>query len=387
MQRSAHPFHKLLKLVLDGLFSQPSRLARLATQFKLSRRMVLGLGYCALLCCSMPVHIKAASDKGTKLYEQEHYTEAKAFYEKHLKDPTHKPYAQYNLGCIAYQEADYAKAQEAFEAALHTTDPQLQEKAFYNLGNSAFQKASQPNTSAQEAIQDLEAAIKAYSNSLDLNAQNAKAAANRELAQKELQRLKDQAQSRQEAENKASNNQNSPKKKAQASSKKPSQDQKQDPTQAPSASTPSTAQDEEAKTGQNSQDETTKSQETPADQETDPKQDQRPGNDHQNTSSKTSNPADPSPQDLTKDTQDQNNASTTSPKNEPKPDKAAASKSLAGASESSKALTPQEAEKLSEAAKIQDILEASKKKEQKLHFQNLGSAGASPRNKQSIKDW
>lgn len=391
MQRSAHPFHKLLKLFLGSLWCTLGLITQIATQLKPSRRIVLALGYWALLSFSMALHIKAASDKGTKLYEQEHYPEAKAFYEKHLKDPTHKPYAQYNLGCIAYQEADYAKAQEAFEAALHTTDLELQEKVFYNLGNSAFQKASQPNKPIKEAIQDLEAAIQAYSNSLDLNAQNAKASANRELAQKELQRLKDQSKSKQEAENKESKNQKSPPEKPQESSETPSQDQKQDLTQetaqAPSASKPSTPQDEDAKTQKAPQDETAKSQEAPDYQETDPQQDQIPGTDNQNTSSKASSPADPSPQDLTKDTQDQNNPSTTSPKNEPTIDKTPASNSLAPGSESSKAASAQEAEKLSEAAKIQDILEASKKKEQKLHFQNLGSGGASPRNKQSIKDW
>ena len=178
------------------------------------------MGLCALMLLAAFNALQGATDKGIQLYEAENYPKAKAWYEKQLPSPTHRPYAQYNLGCIAYQEQDYAKAQEAFEAALHTPSPDLQEKAFYNLGNTAFQQASQASTNVQEAIQYLEKAIQAYTNSLDLNANNPKAKANCELAQKELERLKDQAKEKDEAQSKAPPPPHPPKPKAEETNKK-----------------------------------------------------------------------------------------------------------------------------------------------------------------------
>lgn len=277
----------------------------------------------------------AAEDRGIQLYEEEAYAKARAFYEKRLEHTPKEPYLEYNLGCVAYQEGDYSRAQEAFEAGLHSTDPILQARAFYNLGNTHFQQASTPDISTPAVIESLEKAIRAYTNSLSLEKENPKAKANLALAQKELERIQEQEKAKQDRA---------------ASSKR---------------------DDEEPKA---------------------PKQDTDP---------KASNPGAPQPQDPEEENTSNSQESTHNRQAAPhNPDSSSPLHTEEGTANESVEPKAQEAVSLpspandaiieepsAEKQRLEAILEASKKKEKKLHFQHLGSGGAAPRNKQTLKDW
>ncbi len=342
------------------------------------------LGFCAMLS-----PLVAREDPGTRFYQQEAYSEARAFYEKRLQDAPKNPYVHYNLGCVAYQEGDYPRAQETFEAALHATDPALQAQAFYNLGNTHFQQASTPGLPANTAtrplaepcilvsgqekineepectqaymripslfltnpeskrqelykrsIEALKKAITAYTNSLSLAPDNPKAKANLDLAQQELERMQEQEQARQASA--------SP---AQQSEKEPDgPEQKQD--------------HQPQDTGSQQPQDSGEGNETSASQEKEEQKTPRNASEGNESSTPSAPPTPP--------------AETNS---HPEPE--------ARDTEASRLQTsPQEAaEPSAQEQRLQAILEASKKQEKKLHLQHLGSGGAAPRAKQVLKDW
>ncbi len=342
------------------------------------------LGFCVVLS-----PLLAREDPGTRLYQQEAYSEARSFYEKRLQDAPKSPYVHYNLGCVAYQEGDYLQAQKTFEAALHTTDPVLQAKAFYNLGNAHFQQASTPDLPASTAIRPLaeprilvsgqekineepectqaymripslfltnpeskrqwlckrsiesvEKAITAYTNSLSLDPENPKAKANLALAQKELDRMQEQEKARQDSASPA-----------------------QKPPKEPE--TPKEAQDYQAN---NKESEQAQDKEEPID----PSTSQEKG--EQNT------PLNHPDGD--------NHSATSPPPTHPAEASSSPGPEARDKEESRRQTSLQEAaEPSAEEQRLEAILEASKKQEKKLHLQHLGSGGAISRHKQTLKDW
>ncbi len=293
------------------------------------------LGFCVVLS-----PLLAREDPGTRLYQQEAYSEARSFYEKRLQDAPKSPYVHYNLGCVAYQEGDYLQAQKTFEAALHTTDPVLQAKAFYNLGNAHFQQASTPDLPASTAIESLKKAITAYTNSLSLDPENPKAKANLALAQKELDRMQEQEQARQDSASPAQQTEKEPETPKEAQDHQPQNTGSQPPQDKEEPADPSTSQEKgEPNTPLNHPD----------------------GDNHSATSPPPTHPAEAS--------------SSPGPEARDK-------------EESRRQTSLQEAaEPSAEEQRLEAILEASKKQEKKLHLQHLGSGGAIPRHKQNLKDW
>lgn len=410
----------------------------------------LSLGFCAL---ASP--LLAAEDKGTRLYQQEAYSQARAFYEKHLQAKPKDPYAHYSLGCAAYQEGDYPTAQVAFEAALHTTDPALQAKAFYNLGNTHFQQAcegSSPaptaNTALHTAIEALEKAITAYKNSLSLEPDTPKANANLALAEKELERLKNQEKAKQDQQNRTS----SPPTPPPSSKKEAKSTDEAKPTQA--AEPPEHKHDTQAKNkasqkdpSQESQDVVREPQDASQQEPSQEPQDTRghngfstnnrlssnqgeeeqeaplrepaahnPINNAGSTASLSPMPpredqagADPASRDIENQGQqrpqaqatDNPKAASNAPNADPSPEprnaqeignaqntdnSKAASNTRKVSNAKGASQSSAEEQNAVEAQRLQAILDASKRQEKKLHFQHLGSGGA-PRTKQILKDW
>ncbi len=293
------------------------------------------LGFCALAS-----RLLAAEDAGTRLYQQEAYSEARAFYEKRLQSAPKNPYLQYNLGCVAYQEGDYAKAQETFEAALHATDPGLQAQAFYNLGNTHFQQANTPGLPANTAIEALKKAITAYTNSLSLAPDNPKAKANLDLAQQELDRMQEQEQARQDSASPAQEPEKEPEGPEQKQDKQPQDTGSQQPQDSGEGNETSASQEKEKQKAPRNASE---------------------GNESSTPSAPPTHPAEAS--------------------SHPEPEARDTEASILQSS-------PQEAaEPSAQEQRLQAILEASKKQEKKLHLQHLGSGGAAPRAKQVLKDW
>jgi Ca-activated chloride channel family protein len=101
----------------------------------------------------------------------------------------------YNKGVAYYRKGDFDAAQKLFEQAARSDDSQVASKARFNLGNSHYSRAltlaaSQPPS----AIAALKSAVDSYRSSLRLDADNADARANIEIAQKLIQQLEQQQQ-------------------------------------------------------------------------------------------------------------------------------------------------------------------------------------------------
>ena len=99
----------------------------------------------------------------------------------------------YNDGTKAYEGGEYEQAAEQLRSSLETSNLSLQQKSYYNLGNSLFRIGQ--GTMQEDAKKTMEIwkqAIKAYDDSLALNATDADAKFNRDFVQRKLDELKQQ---------------------------------------------------------------------------------------------------------------------------------------------------------------------------------------------------
>ena len=75
-----------------------------------------------------------AQDKGQTLYQEGKFDEARAYYERILRNREKDDAARFGLGTSAYQQKDFETAARVFNNVMMTKDKSLQSKALYNIG-------------------------------------------------------------------------------------------------------------------------------------------------------------------------------------------------------------------------------------------------------------
>lgn len=122
---------------------------------------------------------KALNEKGNKALTEDKAEEALKYYKDAEVEKPKQPVLDYNIGTALYKQNKYPEALQRYTRALETDDPKFQADAYYNAGNTLFR--------AQRYAE----AINAYKKSLEINADDADAKYNLELARV---KLKEQAQ-------------------------------------------------------------------------------------------------------------------------------------------------------------------------------------------------
>lgn len=106
----------------------------------------------------------------------------------------------YNLGRTYYEASDFKNAEGNFSNALQKcSDPKQQESIFYNLGNTYFKQF--PETQKEQQIPVLEKCIQNYKSALALNPNAEDTKKNLEIAQKILEKLKENQKQQQDKNN------------------------------------------------------------------------------------------------------------------------------------------------------------------------------------------
>ena len=148
---------------------------------RLLRMSLVGAMAYSLTGCGEP----SASDyvqQGNTLYAEEKYGMALQEYKEAVLLAPDRPEPQINLGNTRYQLGDYLGAIEAPNSVLEDADPATQALIYYNQGNAHFR------------MNEFDAAIEAYKQTLRRTPDDQDAKYNLELAQKILEQQQQQQQ-------------------------------------------------------------------------------------------------------------------------------------------------------------------------------------------------
>ena len=114
----------------------------------------------------------------------------------------------YNLAVAHYRNEDIPAAEALFLSSAHSADTSIAAASRYNLGNCHYSQAlALTQQDPQAAIDQLQAAIAHYRSSLRLNADNADARANIELARQLIDQLQKEQEQQQQQQNQDQQNQ------------------------------------------------------------------------------------------------------------------------------------------------------------------------------------
>ncbi len=101
--------------------------------------------------------------------------------------------ASYNAGTATYRKGDFAAAQQAFEAALHTGDVHLQTDAYYDLGNARYRGGQATLAKDRDAtIASWKQALAAYDTALGVTPGDPDTKFNRDFVARKLAALEQQ---------------------------------------------------------------------------------------------------------------------------------------------------------------------------------------------------
>ena len=120
-------------------------------------------------------------ERGNRLYREGRFAEAVEAYQRALADGESSPTLHYNLGTALLRLQQYAEAERHLQVALRDVDPDLRQRAYYNLGNR-FLESAREGGDPRAQVQQLEAAVAAYRESLRLAPGDAEAKWNLEMA-------------------------------------------------------------------------------------------------------------------------------------------------------------------------------------------------------------
>jgi Ca-activated chloride channel family protein len=177
----------LLGLILRELIPDRKRAVgggTLVTGSPASNRIRAGRGALLTLLCATAFLLSACGTSpgrlvkdGNEAFASGDYLVAMEAYAEAQETAPDSAEPIYNSGNAQYRQERYPEAQESLQAALALSDGHLTQSAQYNLGNVAFQSAQ------------WEAAIEAYKEALRINPNDEQAKYNLELA---LQQVQDQ---------------------------------------------------------------------------------------------------------------------------------------------------------------------------------------------------
>ena len=117
---------------------------------------------------------RSHNKEGNEHYRDKNYQQALVSYLKAQKEEPENPYLDYNIANVYYQQQHYTNALAHYEKALYNGDIPLQAQTYYNQGNCHFK------------LQQYDKAVLAYKKALELNDKDLEAKHNLELARKKL---------------------------------------------------------------------------------------------------------------------------------------------------------------------------------------------------------
>lgn len=126
-------------------------------------------------------------ERGNRLYREGRYIEAVEAYREALADGESAE-LHYNMGTALLRLGRYEDAERHFLAALGTVEPEVRRRTHYNLG-SRFLEAARAQSDPEAKRKLLEGAVSAYKQALRLDAADADAKWNLELALQEQEEL------------------------------------------------------------------------------------------------------------------------------------------------------------------------------------------------------
>jgi Ca-activated chloride channel family protein len=145
--------------------------------------------------------------KGNSLFEKEQYDEAKALYEKALKEKPNLPEASFNSGSVDYRKKSFLDAAKVYsDVAENATDNKIRSQAYYNAANAYYKQSELPEVTAnpEQKKQLLQQSVANYKKSLAMNPADRDAKENLEFT-KAL--LKQTEQQQKDKDNKSDNKQ------------------------------------------------------------------------------------------------------------------------------------------------------------------------------------
>ena len=113
---------------------------------------------------------RADVQEGNRLYREGRYDEAHEKYLEALRAAPDSPVIRFNDANALYESDEFARAVDAYRAAIEAADPALEAQAWYNLGNALYRQ------------QQVEGALEAYKEALRRNPGDTDAKHNLELA-------------------------------------------------------------------------------------------------------------------------------------------------------------------------------------------------------------
>ncbi|MDA0750084.1 MAG: primosomal protein [Verrucomicrobia bacterium] len=158
------------------------------------RQMNRGAVVLCFLCLSCWVGLQADTPRKARQYmERGQYADAMRIYDelavKHPKDSRY----YYNAGVAAYKAMKFAEAQEYFDAASLSEDLDLQQQSFYNRGNALF-KAGEEEANFERKTQMWKEAIDQFDHAVNLNETDQMAQDNLQFVKQQLENLQQQQQ-------------------------------------------------------------------------------------------------------------------------------------------------------------------------------------------------
>ncbi|HEX8295787.1 MAG TPA: VWA domain-containing protein [Chthoniobacteraceae bacterium] len=186
IERYQWPLAAGLLLLASSMFVSERRRLRAG-----SRKLV------ALAVLLAGVGTMQAAPSPRELYGEGRFAEAQKGFEEALKQNPDSEILAFNLGAAAYKNQDLDTALKAFSQALTTEEAELRAKAEYNLGNTLFQKGS-PKME-EKTLRD---ALAHYEQALKLAPADENTRHNKKVTEDLLAKLKQEQQKKKEEEKK-----------------------------------------------------------------------------------------------------------------------------------------------------------------------------------------
>ena len=152
-------------------------------------RKILSL---TLLCAAVPSLLWAQGiNDANRLYAQGKYDAAADVYQKAADADVKNFLAQYDLGTALYKKGDFDGAAKYLQRSLAAREPALRLNAQYNLGNALYRSGmAREQQDIDGAIASLQKSLGNFDDVIKTDAKDADARYNRDIVQKELERLK-----------------------------------------------------------------------------------------------------------------------------------------------------------------------------------------------------
>ena len=158
------------------------------------RNLLLRGSVMVCLCFGFMLVARADSPRKAREYmERGQYVEAMRIYDDlAVKNPKDSRY-YYNAGVAAYKALKFTEAQEYFDAASISQDLDLQQQSYYNRGNALF-KAGEEEANFERKTQMWKEAIDQFDHALNLNETDQLAQDNLQFVKQQLENLQQQQQ-------------------------------------------------------------------------------------------------------------------------------------------------------------------------------------------------